>query len=70
MDEYEEMKDEFENVLKVAQGNPDCLDLPFFTLENYITAHYQVGTRCFGYAIPELSLVPFADNANHHTTDN
>ena len=29
-----------------------------------------MGTRCFGYAIPELSLVPFADNANHHTTDN
>ena len=26
-------------------------------------------TRCFGYAVPQLSLVPFADNANHHTTD-
>ena len=30
----------------------------------------QVGSRCFGYAVPELSLVPFADSINHHTTDN
>ena len=70
IDELEEMREEFENVLKVARANSDCLDLAFFTFENYRWAHYQVGTRCFGYAIPELSLVPFADNANHHTTDN
>lgn len=29
-----------------------------------------MGTRCFGYSIPELSMVPFADNCNHQTIDN
>ena len=70
MDEVEEMEEEFEELLEVARDNPDCLNAEYFTFENYKTAHYQVVTRCFGYAIPELSLVPFADQLNHHTTDN
>ena len=64
------MVDEFKEVQAVAQMNADCLKVEAFTFENYMRAHYHVSTRCFGYAIPELSLVPFADNANHHTTDN
>ena len=65
----DEMRDEFEEVLEVAEANADCLNLEAFTFENYVRAHYHVSTRCFGYAIPELSLVPYADMANHHTTD-
>jgi hypothetical protein len=61
----EEMHLEFAEVVKVAEANADCLRVDFFTFENYMRAHYHVGTRCFGYAIPDLSLVPFADNANH-----
>ena len=69
-DELAEMQEEFDEIMAVANANPDCLNLEAFTFDNYLRAHYQVGTRCFGYAIPELSLVPFADNCNHHTTDN
>ena len=57
-------------MLEVAQENAECLNTEYFTFENFMRAQYQVGTRCFGYAIPELSLVPFADNANHQATDN
>lgn len=66
----EEMREEYEEVLEVAHANADCLKVEAFTFENYVKAHYHVSTRCFGYAIPELSLVPYADMANHHTTDN
>lgn len=27
-------------------------------------------TRCFGYSLPYLMMVPLADCANHHATDN
>ena len=70
VDEMEEMRSEHEEVLEVARQNPDCLNEEAFTFENYLRSHHHVSTRCFGYAIPELSLVPFADMANHHTTDN
>ena len=40
IDELEEMREEFENVLKVARANSDCLDLASFTFENYRWAHY------------------------------
>ena len=68
-DEMDEMREEFQEVAHVARANADCLNVEYFTFENYLKAHYHVGTRCFGYAIPELSLVPFADNANHQATD-
>ena len=70
IDEKEEVAEQFEEVLEIVQQNADCLNVEFWTLENWMKAHYQVGTRCFGYAVPEISLVPYADNANHHTTDN
>ena len=70
MDEMEEMREEFEEFLGVAQANPDCLNAEVFTFQSYLKAHHHVSTRCFGYAVPELSLVPFADMVNHHTTDN
>ena len=36
----EEMREEFDNVLKVARANSECLDLAFYTFENYRWAHY------------------------------
>lgn len=33
-------------------------------------AHTLVVTRCFGYSLPQMMVVPFADCANHHATDN
>ena len=41
----------------------------FFTFENFMKAHTQVITRCFGTPT-EIMMVPFADCANHHVTDN
>lgn len=70
IDEMEEMREEFGELRDAALANSDCINIDSFTFEMYMKANYHVGTRCFGYAIPELSLVPFADNANHHTTDN
>ena len=34
-----------------------------------MTAHTQVVTRCFGSSKGTI-LIPFADQANHHVTDN
>lgn len=66
-----EMQEEFEEMLEVAEANIECFDnISGFTFENYVTASYHASTRCFGYAVPGLALVPFADMANHHTTDN
>ena len=70
MDQREEIMEEHENMLEIAQNHSDILDPAFFTFENFCNAHLQVVTRCFGYSIPELMLVPFADCANHHAADN
>ena len=70
MDEMEDMRLEFGEIRDVALVETDCLKLESFTFEAFMKANYHVGTRVFGYALPELSLVPFADMANHHTTDN
>ena len=34
------MQEEFQNVLKVARANSDCLDVDFFTFQHYKQAHY------------------------------
>jgi hypothetical protein len=45
--------------------NPDK-----FTLENYQRAYSLVVTRVFGWSLPYMMLVPFADNANHFCVEN
>ena len=62
--------EEFERFKAVAEANPSILNVEFFTFENFMRAHTQVITRCFGSITQETMLVPFADQANHHVTDN
>ena len=53
-------QEEFERFKAIAEENPDVLNVDFFTMENYMRAHIQVTTRCFGTP-EETMLVPFAD---------
>ena len=69
-DEMEYLEEEFAMIMDVVQQNQDCVNPEDFTLERFIEAHTLVVTRCFGYSLPSLFLVPLADCANHHTTDN
>ena len=67
-DAHEQNEEEFELFLEVAAAHSDVLDVSFFTYANFMRAHTQVTTRCFGTAT-EIMVVPFADCANHHVTD-
>ena len=41
-----------------------------FDIQNYARAHSLVMTRAFGWNIPNMMLVPMADNCNHHCIEN
>mgnify|MGYP000867429786 CR=1 FL=1 len=64
------LEEEFEIIMEVVEKNTDCLNPEDFTFDRFVEAHTLVVTRCFGYSLPSLFLVPLADCANHHTTDN
>jgi hypothetical protein len=57
-------------LLAVAEKYTNIINLQKFTFELFVEAHTLVCTRCFGYSIPYLMLVPLADCANHHAVDN
>ena len=63
------LEEDFAEFEFVALQNQDCLDAKFFTFQAYIDSYIYVSTRTFGYSIPELMCVPYADNANHHTLE-
>ncbi len=54
----------------VASKYPEIIDPSLFNLENYKRAYILVVTRCFGWSIPETSLIPLADCCNHFNLDN
>lgn len=39
-DEMEELEEEYEEVLEAINENADCLNVDFFTFENFFRAHY------------------------------
>ncbi len=49
---------------------PESVNEERFTFEIFQEAHTLCVTRCFGFSLPYLMLVPLADCANHHATDN
>ena len=70
MDETEVLRDEFDLIHEIASRYPDAINIEKFTFDRFLEAHTLVCTRCFGYSLPYLMIVPFADCANHHATDN
>jgi len=69
-EQREEVEEEYEEAMEIAKAYPDLIDLTQFTLENYRRAYCLVMTRAFGWSLPYMMLVPFADNLNHHCVDN
>lgn len=49
---------------------PEMIDISKFTPENYKLGFTITVTRCFGWSLPNTSVVPFADCANHFIIDN
>ena len=49
---------------------PEMIDITKFTPENYKLGFTITVTRCFGWSLPNTSVVPFADCANHFIIDN
>ena len=70
MDEIEALKEEYEICFNIAKQYPQLIPYKKFTFDLFMEAHTMVVTRCFGYSLPYLMMVPFADCANHHATDN
>ncbi len=70
IDETDVLKDEFLIIFEIAAKYPNAIDISQFTFDVFLQAHTLVCTRCFGYSLPYLMIVPLADCANHHTTDN
>jgi hypothetical protein len=68
-EERQALKDEHEQFEYIALQHPDCIDASFYTYDNYISSFLHVSTRTFGYSLPEMMVVPFADNANHHVQE-
>jgi len=69
-DEIEALQEEFEILLNIAKLYPESCNVEKFTFDIFMQAHTLTVTRCFGYSLPYLMLVPLADCANHHATDN
>lgn len=49
---------------------PEMIDITKFTPDNYKLGFTITVTRCFGWSLPNTSVVPFADCANHFIIDN
>jgi hypothetical protein len=70
LDEIDSLKEEYEILLNIVKLYPESVNEEKFTFEIFIEAHTLCVTRCFGFSLPYLMLVPLADCANHHATDN
>ena len=65
-DVEDEIRDEYEYSLEIAEQCKPFIRLESFTYDNFKRAFSMVKTRAFGYSVPYLMLVPFADMCNHH----
>jgi len=74
MEQEDEMdvsyQDEYDLLMDVLINYPETINIEKLTFDLYIEAQVLVVTRVFGYSLPNMILAPFADCANHHTTDN
>lgn len=69
-EQKEEIQEEYEEALEIASQYPDLIDLSAFTLKNFHRAYSLIMTRAFGWSLPYMMLVPFADNCNHMCVEN
>ena len=60
----------YEEAYNIAVNFKHLINPENFTLEVYTRAYSLVVTRVFGWSLPYMMLVPFADNANHFCVEN
>ena len=68
--EIEDLEIDFGEAYEIAEKYPNLIDLNKFNLDNYKKAYEFVHTRAFGWSLPMMMLVPFADNCNHFNVEN
>lgn len=64
------VEEEYSEAYAIAIKYKHLINPEKFTLENYKRAMSLVMTRVFGWNVPYMMLVPFADNLNHHCVEN
>ena len=64
------MEEEYEDALEIVNNYKHLINPEKFTLEIYSKAYSLVMTRAFGWSLPYMMLVPFADNCNHFCVEN
>ena len=70
LDTGAEIEEEYEEALEMAEKYEHLINCELFTFENYKRAYSLVMTRAFGWSLPYMMLVPFADNCNHYCIEN
>ena len=63
------LQEEYLVVIRMIQQYPKLFNPDLWTFEVFTEAFVLVVTRCFGYELPGLMLLPYADLANHHCID-
>jgi hypothetical protein len=56
--------------MEIVQEYTHLIDPNKWTKELYTKAYSLVATRGFGWSLPYMMLVPFADNCNHFCVEN
>ena len=63
-------KDEYKALKELYAKYPQLEEISQLTEETYKKAYVITITRCFGWSIPETTLIPLADCCNHFNIDN
>jgi hypothetical protein len=60
----------YEETFEIVQMYGHLIDPAKWTKEVFTRAYSLVATRGFGWSLPYMMLVPFADNCNHFCVEN
>lgn len=69
-EQKEGLEESYEETMEIITKYKHLIDPDKFTLELYTKAQSLVMTRSFGWSLPYMMLVPFADNCNHFNVEN
>jgi hypothetical protein len=66
----EDVEYDYEEAFEIVERHKHLVNPNKFTFEIYKRAYSLVMTRAFGWSLPYMMLVPFADNCNHFCLEN
>jgi hypothetical protein len=64
------LEESYDEAFEIVQNYTHLINPDKFTKDVYSRAYSLVLTRGFGWSLPYMMLVPFADNCNHFCVEN